>query len=208
MEIPSHFNFMSGKNFTTYLTAYRDALKDVLLKKSIRIGEFTLTSGRKSNFYIDARQTALSPDGATLIGELMFDMIVENQVQSKTAVIGAVAGMTMGADPIVTAISMIGYRYAHNIPALIVRKEPKSHGTNNYIEGLMNIAPGTSVCVVDDVATSGGSLLKTIERVEAHGLTVSLVLVIVDRQEGAVEALKELGYELKALFTKSDFVTE
>lgn len=186
----------------------KDRLFTILNEKSVRWSEFTLTSGKKSDFYIDVRQTALSAEGGTLIGILMFDKIRKSGKD-----IRAVAGLTLGADPLVTAISVVSHYHAGNIryqnnreiDALIVRKEPKGHGTGNYIEGLTNVPEGSTVAVVDDVATSGGSLLKTIERVEAAGLVVGMVLTVVNRREGAFEALIDRGYTLESLFTREDF---
>jgi orotate phosphoribosyltransferase len=179
----------------------RQQLKQILLEKSYRKGTFTLTSGKTSDFYIDGKQTTLSAEGAYLCGKLLFNLIKE-----ANADIRAVGGMTLGADPIVTAVSIASYLEDKSIPAFIVRKEAKGHGTGNYIEGLGNMEPGCSVALVEDVVTTGGTLLKVIDRVEAAGFKVGLVVTIVERQEGGAETLAKAGYPLQALFTRNELI--
>ena len=179
----------------------RNRLKAILLEKSYRQGTFTLTSGKTSDFYIDGKQTTLSAEGAYLCGKLLFQLI-----QNSSTPIQAVGGMTLGADPLVTAISVVSFLEKNPIPAFIVRKEAKGHGTNNYIEGLKNLPAGCTVALVEDVVTTGGTLLKVIERVEAQGFKVGLVVTVVERQEGGTETLANAGYPLKALFTRSELL--
>jgi orotate phosphoribosyltransferase len=175
----------------------RARLKQILLEQSYRHGTFTLTSGKTSDFYIDGKQTTLHAEGAYLCGRLLFEMI-----RSEEHPVQAVGGMTLGADPLVSAVSIVSFLEGSPIPAFIVRKEAKGHGTGNYIEGLKNLPDGARVALVEDVVTTGGTLLKVIERVEAAGFTVGLVLTVVDRQEGGAENLAAQGYPLKALFTR------
>lgn len=175
-----------------------DRLKQILIEKSYRQGTFTLTSGKTSDFYIDGKQTTLDAEGAYLCGKLLFELISAEQ-----DVIQAVGGMTLGADPLVTAVSVVSFLERAPIPAFIVRKEAKGHGTSNYIEGLKNLPAGGRVALIEDVVTTGGTLLKVIERVEAAGFSVGLVVTVVDRQEGGAENLARAGYPLKALFTKA-----
>lgn len=181
----------------------RQRLKEILLNKSYRKGTFTLTSGKTSDFYIDGKQTTLSAEGAYLCGKLIFELIREAK-----DTIGAVGGMTLGADPIVTAVSIASFLAQDPIPAFIVRKEAKGHGTGNYIEGLGNMEPGCTVCLVEDVVTTGGTLLKVIERVEAAGFKVGLVVTIVERQEGGEDVMQQAGYPLKSLFTRAELLSE
>ena len=176
-------------------------LKEILLEKSYRKGTFTLTSGKTSDFYVDGKQTTLSAEGAYLCGKLLFDLIRETSTEIK-----AVGGMTLGADPLVTAVSVVSFLEKEPIPAFIVRKEAKGHGTENYIEGLKNMEPGCTVALVEDVVTTGGTLLKVIDRVEAAGFSVGLVVTIVERQEGGTETLAKQGYPLKALFTRNELL--
>ena len=179
----------------------RQRLKSILLEKSYRQGTFTLTSGKTSDFYIDGKQTTLSAEGAYLCGKLLFDLI-----KGEKTPIQAVGGMTLGADPLVTAVSIVSYLEQAPIPAFIVRKEAKGHGTGNYIEGLKNMAAGCTVALIEDVVTTGGTLLKVIDRVEAQGFKVGLVATVVEREEGGVEELAKAGYRLKSIFTRTELL--
>lgn len=180
----------------------RQRLKELLLQKSYREGKIKLSSGRESDFYIDGKQTTLDAEGAYLCGKLLYDMICE-----KGNNVTGVGGMTLGADPLVTAVSIVSYLEGKSLPAFIVRKEPKSHGTENYLEGRENLPEGASVALLEDVVTTGGTLLQVIDRVETQGFKVGLVATIVDRQEGGKEALGAKGYELHALFTREELLT-
>ena len=179
----------------------RARLKEILLQKSYRKGSFTLTSGKVSDFYVDGKQTTLDAEGAYLCGQLLYELICQD-----AGTIDAVGGMTLGADPLVTAVSLVSYLANKPIPAVIVRKEAKGHGTGNFIEGKSNLRPGARVALVEDVVTTGGTLLKVIERVEAEGFVVGLVATIVDRQEGGAEVLAACGYPLKAVFTREQLI--
>jgi orotate phosphoribosyltransferase len=114
--------------------------------------------------------------------------------------------MTMGADPIATAVSLTSYLQGKPIPAFIIRKEPKKHGRGLWIEGISNLPEGTAVAIVEDVVTTGGSTIKAIERASEERLKVVQVLALVDREEGGKESLKKLGYDLESLFTRRDFL--
>lgn len=183
------------------LTLIRQRLKELLLQKSYREGKVKLSSGLESDFYIDGKQTTLDAEGAYLCGRLLFDLIRTSGVE-----IGGVGGMTLGADPLVTAVSLVSYLDNQPIPAFIVRKEPKGHGTENYIEGKSNLPDGTRVALVEDVVTTGGTLLDVIDRVTAQGLQVGLLVTVVDRQEGGKEALAAKGYKLFSLFTREELL--
>ena len=186
---------------TKDLKQMRQRLKELLLKKSYREGRIKLTSGKESDFYIDGKQTTLDAEGAYLCGMLLHELIC-----SSAAKIDAVGGMTLGADPLVTAVSMVSYLEGKSMPAFIVRKEPKSHGTENYIEGKGNLPQGARVALLEDVVTTGGTLLQVIDRVKSQGFEVGLVATIVDRQEGGVEALAAQGYKLLAVFTREELL--
>ena len=186
---------------TKDLTQIRQRLKELLLQKSYREGKVKLSSGLESDFYIDGKQTTLDAEGAYLCGRLLFDLI-----RTSGEDIGGVGGMTLGADPLVTAVSLVSYLDNEPIPAFIVRKEPKGHGTENYIEGKSNLPDGTRVALLEDVVTTGGTLLDVIDRVTAQGLQVGLVATVVDRQEGGAEALAAKGYKLLSLFTREELL--
>jgi len=168
----------------------KEALKKLLLEKAVKIGEFTLASGKKSNFYIDCRKVTLHPEGARLIAKIILEKI-------KGLKVGAVGGLTLGADPITASIVALS-----DLPGFIVRKKAKEHGTRQKIEGL--IEPGWNVLIVEDVATTGASALEAIRAVEDFGAKVVKVISVVDRQEGAAEALKK--YDFDPIFKKSELV--
>jgi orotate phosphoribosyltransferase len=180
----------------------RQRLKKILLEKSYRQGSFTLTSGLTSDFYIDGKQTTLSAEGAYLCGKLILELILKQKEP-----IQAVGGMTLGADPLVTAVSLVSFLEKKPIPAFIVRKEAKGHGTGNYIEGLKNMPAGCRVALLEDVVTTGGTLLKVIERVEAQGFKVGVVITVVERQEGGVKTLADAGYNLESIFTREELLS-
>lgn len=179
----------------------RQRLRELLLEKSYREGKVILSSGKESDFYIDGKQTTLDAEGAYLCGRLLFDLI-----KAGPTAISGVGGMTLGADPLVTAVSLVSYLAKKPIPAFIVRKEAKGHGTGNYIEGKSNLAPGACVALLEDVVTTGGTLLEVIKRVEDDGYKVGMVATVVDRQEGGAEALAAKGYPLKAIFTRQELL--
>jgi len=179
----------------------RARLKELLLEKSYREGTFTLTSGKTSDFYVDGKQTTLSAEGAYLCGRLLYRLIKQHHEK-----IMGVGGMTLGADPLVSAVSIVSYLEKDPIPAFIVRKEPKGHGTGNYIEGKKNLQPGDLVALVEDVVTTGGTLVKVIDRVENEGFRVGLVATIVDRQEGGAGVLAARGYPLVSIFNREQLI--
>jgi orotate phosphoribosyltransferase len=171
-------------------------LIELIRKLSYREGDFTLASGKKSSFYIDMKVTTLHPEGAFLIGELAADLIVREKLE-----IDAVGGLTLGADPIATAVSLAGRTRGKLWPAFIVRKEPKDHGTARYIEGTENLKPGAKVVVIEDVVTTGGSSLKAVERLREAGYQPIAALTVVDRQQGGREVLEREGLKFLSLAT-------
>ncbi len=180
----------------------KQRLKELLLAKSYRRGEVTLSSGRKSDFYIDGKQTTLDAEGAYLCGKLLHGLIRANPQP-----IAAVGGMTLGADPLVTAVSLVSFLEKTPIPAFIIRKQAKGHGTESFIEGRSNIPDKATVALVEDVVTSGGTLLTVIERVVALGFKVGMVATVVDRQEGGAQALAAQGHELLSIFTRQELLS-
>ncbi len=179
----------------------RERLKKILLEKSYRKGKFKLSSGLESDFYVDGKQTTLDAEGSYLCGKLIYDIM-----QKSPQKISAVGGMTLGADPLVTAASLVSYLEKAPIPAFIVRKESKKHGTEAYIEGQSNMPEGGWVALLEDVVTTGGTLIKVIERVEKQGFKVGLIITVVDRQEGGKEALAEAGYSMESIFTREELL--
>jgi orotate phosphoribosyltransferase len=178
------------------------ALLQLLRRKSVRFGDFTLASGAKSDFYVDCRVTTMDAVGARLIGELGWDLIRRAAAERGVAV-EAVGGLTMGADPVALAVAIASGREGAGGPlhAFAVRKSPKSHGLGRLIEG--NFAAGQTVVVVDDVITTGGSTLQAIDAVEKEGGKVAFVVALVDREEGGRAAIEARGVPVYALATKS-----
>lgn len=178
----------------------RQRLLELLTQRSFARRKVTLASGRESDFYIDVKQTALHAEGSLLMGRLLVERLLEGPP------VVAAGGLTLGADPLASAVSVYSALIEHPIDAFIVRKEPKGHGTGQWIEGLQRVAPGSPVAILEDVATTGASALAAIERVTAQGFVVARVLTIVDRLEGAQEAFAQRGYSLESLFTRADFM--
>jgi orotate phosphoribosyltransferase len=160
-------------------------------------GEIKLASGKTSHYYIDARAVTLSAQGAYLVGHIVFDMVSGSQVK-------AVGGPTMGADPIVGALAVVSFQNNHSIDTFLIRKNPKSHGRMLQVEG-PQLKEGDDVVLVDDVATTGGSLIDAIEVLKKVNIPVRRAIVIVDREEGARENLAKLGCELVSIFKASEF---
>lgn len=175
----------------------RDSLKDLILQRSVRRGDFVLASGRRSSFYIDARLTTMSGDGLAVIGDLGLDRLAARGWTPR-----AVGGLTLGADPIAYALALTAKRRGQILDAFTVRKQPKDHGTAKRIEGCF--AAGDSVVVVEDVLTTGGSARDAIRAVETESGHVLGVLAVVDRQEGGREALERAGYVVETFLTVSD----
>jgi orotate phosphoribosyltransferase len=180
---------------------WRRQLAALLMAKSYLEKEVVLTSGKRSNYYFDCKQTALHPEGAFLIGSLFVRMLQKETIHG-------VAGMTLGADPLVTATSLIARAEGLSWPAMIVRKEAKGHGTASYLEGLVNFQHGDRVAVLEDVATTGGSALKACQRLTDAGFVVHRVCCILDREEGAAEALAAADIPFIALYTRSQLLHE
>ena len=176
----------------------REELMQIIRELSYEQRNVTLASGRKSNFYFDGKQTTLHPRGAILVGKAFYAALTKFSDK-----VEAVGGLTLGADPIATATSMISALDGQPIPAFIIRKEPKGHGTGQWLEGRKNVPPGTKVVIVEDVVTTGGSSIKAIDRAREEGLEVLGVITLVDREEGGSEAFAELNMPFYAIFTKS-----
>lgn len=175
----------------------RTRLRDIIATKSLLSGKFTLASGKASGYFFDMKKTMFDPEGASLIGELLCDLIVQESDCK------AVGGLEMGAVPIALAIAMKSQERGKPIDAFFVRKEVKDHGTAKLIDG--NFTPGSKVLVLEDVTTTGGSAMKAVAAVRAQGGKVEKIVTIVDRLEGARENLKKEGLKLISLFTNDDF---
>jgi orotate phosphoribosyltransferase len=177
----------------------RARLLELLTQLAYEEREVILASGKPSNFYIDCKQAVLTAEGHFLVGTLICELLAQTAPEVR-----AVGGLTMGADPIASATATVSWQLGRPIEAFYVRKEPKGHGTQKWLEGDKIVKPGTPVAIVEDVCTTGGSTLKAIERARIHGLDVKRVIVLVDREEGGREAI-EKEVPLNALFRRADF---
>ncbi len=173
----------------------RERLRELLTTHSLMFGDFTLRSGKKSNFYFDSKKTTLLPEGAWLTAREVLRTLREHGVEAD-----AIGGMTLGADPIVCAVAALSHVEGPPLRAFIVRKEVKEHGTARQIEG--SLEPRSRVVIVDDVITTAGSTLRSIEAAEAAGHRVVAVLCLVDREEGGAERLA--GRRFLPLYRRSE----
>jgi orotate phosphoribosyltransferase len=173
----------------------------LLKSRSFKTGDFTLSSGKKSKYYIDARRTTMSAAGLDLIGALGLDALRELGWSAD-----AVGGLTLGADPVAYAIALASRKSPPVLDAFTVRKEVKTHGTGQLIEGCFE--PQARVIVVEDVFTTGGSALRAVEAVRQAGGTVVGVLGVVDRDEGGVSAIEKIGLAARALVSIHDLSGE
>ena len=173
-------------------------LIEVLKKRSVRWGSFTLASGKQSDFYVDARLTTLSPEGIALITQAIYPLIRE--------AVTVVGGPVTGAIPIVGATILRAEQQGRTLSGFMVRKAVKGHGTGNMVEGLGSLPAGSKVCMVEDTVTTAGSLVKAIRFAEKAGLNVIQCIAIVDREEGAQETMAAAGFELLSLTTKTELM--
>jgi orotate phosphoribosyltransferase len=177
----------------------KQTLMNLVREHALRFGDFTLASGKKAKYYLDGKQITLDSHGARLVGEGMLELLGE-------PLPSAVGGMAIGADPITAAIITLAGVRGQSLKGVLVRKEPKGHGTQKFVEG--PVQPGDTIAIVEDVVTTGGSSLQAIERVEAAGLKVTQVLAIIDRMEGGAQAFAARGFPFASLLTIRDFGIE
>jgi orotate phosphoribosyltransferase len=176
----------------------KERLLTILKALSYEEGDFILASGKRSTYYIDAKETTLNPEGMFLIGKLMYAMVRE------IPAVEAVGGVSIGGDPLVCSVVLEAYGKKDNLGGFLIRKEPKGHGTNRWVEGGKNLRKGMNVVILEDVVTTGGSSLKAIEATEKEGYTVKGIVAILDRLEGGKDTIKSKGYELKSIFSLND----
>src|ERR1017187_6228275 len=181
--------------------SYRERLANLLRSKSLVRGEITLSSGKKSDYYMDCKLTTLDPEGALLTGYCVLELLDEMGIKPD-----AIGGLSMGADPLVTAAGVVSTIEKRPLPGFLVRKEAKKHGRQKQIEGLEN-PRGKKVVIVDEVCTTGGSTIEAIEAAEREGCDVVAVISLVDREEGGSEKLKA-KYNYGAIFTARELLAE
>lgn len=170
-------------------------LIELLRKRAYREGDFVLSSGERSSYYLDVKQLTYHPEGLPLVSRAVLELLAPYRVD-------AVGGPTMGADAIVAGVVSASSEDDHPVSGFVIRKEPKKHGTRNWLEGILE--PGWTVAVVDDVITTGGSVIRAVERIREVGAKVVAVCTLVDRMEGGREAVEELGVEFLPVTTIQD----
>jgi orotate phosphoribosyltransferase len=179
----------------------RERLIELLKRDALKLGTFTLSSGRRSHYYIDGRKLTLSAEGAALIGAGVLGLLL------REFAVDSIGGLTLGADPIVGAtLALASGAGLSRLTGFLVRKEAKSHGTGNLVEGPLE--PGSRVAIVDDVATTGGASLQAVQAVMAMGCEVVVVIAVLDRLEGAAAAFAARGLPFRALVTIRDLGVE
>lgn len=170
----------------------------LIFEKAFKYSEdpvFRLVSGKMSNYYFNCKAVTLHPEGMYLIGNIIFDMLQDSAVKG-------IGGLTLGADPIADAVAYTSYLKKNPIEAFVVRKNAKSHGTMQWIEG--NIKTGDKVVIVDDVITTGKSTIEAINRSLEAGLDIARIITLVDRQEGGRENIEALGFSVDAIVTREE----
>lgn len=184
-------------------TTMKKKLIELIIKRTFKFSKkptFKLASGKMSSFYFNCKPTTLSPEGMYLIGQLFYEIVKKFKSQK----IKAVGGLTLGADPVASAIAYTSFLKGDAIESFIVRKEPKRHGTMLWIEG--QVKKGDSVLIVEDVITTGGSTLTAVDRAKKCGLMVRGVIVLVDRQEGGREKVEAAGLPFHAVLTRDEIM--
>ncbi|HIK53767.1 MAG TPA: orotate phosphoribosyltransferase [Synechococcales cyanobacterium M55_K2018_004] len=180
---------------TEDLSALRQRLLDLFCQVAYKEGDFLLSSGQRSTYYINGKQVTLHPWGGLAVGRMLLSMVPPGAI--------AVAGLTLGADPLVTATSVVAALAGRSLTPLIIRKEAKGHGTQAYIEG-PTLPVGSEVAVLEDVVTTGQSALKAVERLREAGYVVQDVISLVDRNQGGAELYQQKGLRFQTVFTIAD----
>ena len=184
-----------GSTASADLSNVKQQLLDLICTDAYKEGDFILSSGKQSTYYINGKLVTLHPQGGQMVGRVMLDYI-------NNSVVG-VGGLTLGADPIVTAVSVVAAYEGRSITPLIVRKEAKGHGTQAYIEGPV-LPAESNVVILEDVVTTGQSAMKAITRLRAAGYAVNQVISLVDRQQGGAEYYIQENIDFKAVYTISE----
>jgi len=179
------------------LVSHRDRLLSLLVERSFALGEFTLASGARSSYYIDARLTTMSAEGQFLVGSVGLEAVRKNFPRAQW-----IGGLTLGADPVAYAIAHRSWIDGGPIDAFTVRKAPKDHGTGQRVEG--GVPRGAPVVIVEDTLTRGGSALDALQVLEGHGAEILGVLTLVDREAGGSSRIRSSGHEVVSLFTAAD----
>ena len=175
---------------------HRQQLIDLFHQRALKFGDFTLASGKKSTYYLDGKQITLYSEGLRLVSEGLLDLLADVSFD-------AIGGMSIGADPIIGGVLVAAAARGRELCGFLVRKEPKGHGTNKYVEG--PVVPGMKVVIIDDVVTTGGSALQSVDRIVEFGCEVIQVVGIVDRMEGGAKNFAERHLPFRSLLSITDF---
>jgi len=178
----------------------RPRLLALLTERSYAKRDVVLASGRRSDFFVDCKQTVLTAEGHVLVGEVMLDALKE-----LPGSISAVAGVELGGCPLASAVALTSFQRGAPVDAIYVRKEAKEHGSARLLEGNTRLPPASRVAILEDVITTGGSTLKCADKLRAAGYELAGVVALVDRQEGGREAIEAAGIRLVTCFTRDDF---
>jgi orotate phosphoribosyltransferase len=176
----------------------RARLLVIIKQRSLLKGEFKLASGAKSDYYLDMKPTTFHPEGAALLAEIIYDMVEDDRDVS------AIGGLELGAVPIVAAVCAHSWNRNRRIAGFVVRKERKGHGTDRKIDG--NFERDSTVVLLDDVTTKGGSVMQAVHAVREQGAKVKKIITVVDRGEGAAAAIREAGIEFQPIFTRAEIL--
>ena len=174
----------------------RERLREIIKNRSFKEGNFTLSSGKKSDVFFNLKPTMLDPEGINLLADQVIDRIKGYKADY-------IGGLALGAVPVLVSVILKSHNTPHPIKGFWVRKEQKHHGMQQLIDG--DLEPDSKVVIVDDVTTTGQSVLRAVEEAQERGCSISCVLTVIDRCEGAKETLKDAGYALVSLFDRYDF---
>lgn len=174
----------------------RPRLLALFRERALKFGDFTLASGKKSTYYLDGKQISLHSEGLRQVSEGLLDLLADIEFE-------AIGGMSLGADPIVGGVLAVAAARGRNLDGFLIRKEAKGHGTNRYVEG--PVKPTARVVIIDDVVTTGGSALQSVDRIVEFGCKVVQVVGVIDRMEGGAANFAARGLPFRSLLTIQDF---
>ena len=178
----------------------KNKLKKLLIERAFKYNEepvFRLASGKFSQFYIDCKMVTLYSKGMVLVGNIILDLIDNLNIK-------AIGGLTLGADPIANSVAIVAGQKGLDMKAFVIRKQPKKHGLTKLIEG--DVSSGDRAVIIEDVLTTGSSVIQAIKEAEKFGLNITKVITLVDREEGGKEAVLKIGYEIASIFTKTELL--
>lgn len=184
---------------TTTVEKEKSQLLEILKKEAFFKGKFILSSGKESSFYMDARLVTLSAPGAYLTGRIILEMIKNDELD-------AIGGPTLGADPMVGAVAVLSFQAQRPLPTFIIRKTPKAHGKNQQVEGPV-LKEGSRVVIIDDVATTGKAFVESIEVLQKMNVNIVKAICVIDRGEGAKEAVAKYNIPMQSIFTIDQFLS-